>query len=137
MKVRVSLLLCPSLPMGNKGRSVGEVGNSEAGFTAMDLETQLISHYGSAAWNFSGFGSNDPGRNRDHTRLRPKGFDATHPIDIDRQLDIKFPPQPTAAQVVTRLKVELPYTFRFELRPHSRKVNPDFEGVQVSLPPGP
>ena len=37
-------------------------------FTAMDLETQLINHYrgraGAVAWNGSGFGSNDPGRQR-------------------------------------------------------------------------
>src|SRR4051812_27375677 len=45
-------------------------------FTAMDLETQLIRHYGGASWNSSGFGSNDPGRNRDHTKLKHDGFDA-------------------------------------------------------------
>jgi Eco29kI restriction endonuclease len=105
-------------------------------FTAMDLETQLISHYGSSAWNFSGFGSNDPGRNRDNTRLKTEGFDATYPIDIDRQLDIEWPEHPTAAQIVTRLKAELPYTLRYELRTGGRKIHPDFEAAQVTLSAG-
>lgn len=107
-------------------------------FTAMDLETQLIHHYGSASWNFSGFGSNDPGRNRDKTRLKPLGFDETYPIDIDRQLDLQFPVNATAAEIVTRLKAALPYTYRFETRaPGSRKIHPDFEAAQVTLPPFP
>src|SRR5262245_61399412 len=36
-------------------------------FTPVDLETQLIKHYGgikAVTWNGSGFGSNDPGRKR-------------------------------------------------------------------------
>ena len=106
-------------------------------FTAMDLETQLIHHYGSSAWNFSGFGSNDPGRNRDQTRLKPEGFDANYPIDIDRELGIEWPDNPTAALIVTRLKAELPYTLRFELRPGGRKVHPDFEAARVALSAGP
>jgi hypothetical protein len=106
-------------------------------FTAMDLETQLIRHYGSPAWNFSGFGSNDPGRNRDKTKLKPEGFDATYPIDIDRPLDMEFPEGSTAAQIVTRLKSELPYTLRFELREGSRRIHPDFEAAQVTLPAAP
>ena len=38
--------------------------------TIMDLESQLLKHYGVTSnlpWNGSGFGSNDPGRNRDKT----------------------------------------------------------------------
>ncbi len=76
-------------------------------FTAIDLETQLIRHYGTIApvtWNFSGFGSNDPGRERDTTNLRPEGFDANYPIDIDRQLEIVLPETGTAASIITALK---------------------------------
>src|SRR5262249_13805852 len=68
-------------------------------FTAMDLETQLIRVYGQPAWNNSGFGSNDPGRRRDHTRLRPQGFDATYPINVDRDLDFVVPRQGAVAYV--------------------------------------
>jgi len=106
-------------------------------FTAVDLETQLIKHYGSAVWNFSGFGSNDPGRNRDSTRLKPQGFDATYPIDIDRMLHIDWPESLTAAQIVKTLKSALPYTFRYELRPGGRKIHPDFEAATVTISPGP
>lgn len=56
-------------------------------FTAIDLESQLLKHYGlkaKVAWNNSGFGSNDPGRERDTTRLKPGGFDESYPVDLDR-----------------------------------------------------
>jgi hypothetical protein len=56
-------------------------------FSAMDLEAALIQHYReqhqNPAWNGSGFGSNDPGRERDTTALREDGFDANYPINID------------------------------------------------------
>jgi hypothetical protein len=61
-------------------------------FTAIDLETQLIRHYSrpKVAWNNSGFGSNDPGRNRDDTALNSQSFDALYPIDIDCPLPPSF-----------------------------------------------
>ncbi|MFG6110829.1 GIY-YIG nuclease family protein [Stenotrophomonas nematodicola] len=57
-------------------------------FTAMYLETQLIKHYrrpntGAVAWNGSGFGSSDPGRERETTNRQPKGFGDQHRINID------------------------------------------------------
>jgi hypothetical protein len=106
-------------------------------FTAMDLETQLIDHYGKPAWNFSGFGSNDPGRKRDHTKVLPTGFDATYPIDIDRALSLKWNKKPTASEILVSLKQALPYTFRFELQPGGRKLHKDFAQCKVSLPVGP
>src|SRR5205823_1069268 len=51
-------------------------------FTPMDLETQLIRHYGGerkVRWNGSGFGSNDPGRQRDTTSFRAEHFDMIFP----------------------------------------------------------
>ena len=87
-------------------------------FTAMDLESQLIKHYNKIApvqWNNSGFGSNDPGRNRDHTDLKPQGFDALYPIDIDRPVALSFSePIVPAAVVLATLARELPYTLRVE-----------------------
>jgi hypothetical protein len=52
-------------------------------FAAMDLETQLLGHYGRTTWNNSGFGSNDPGRERETTNKKPGGFDSLYPINID------------------------------------------------------
>lgn len=87
-------------------------------FTAMDLESQLIKHYNRIApvqWNNSGFGSNDPGRNRDHTDLKPQGFDALYPIDIDRPVELAIEtPVAKATMVLGRLARQLPYTLRIE-----------------------
>jgi hypothetical protein len=117
-------------------------------FTAMDLETQLIRHYGTAApvpWNNSGFGSNDPGRERDTTNLKPDGFDAQFPVDIDVDIDweiksriSELPASPTAAAAFNALKNALPYTFRFESAGRrSRNPHPDLASTPVTLPPPP
>lgn len=87
-------------------------------FAAMDLETQLIKHYKgkglSVAWNNSGFGANDPGRNRETTNKRPLGFDSTYPIDMDIPLSIK-PGSYPVADVLIKLKDMLPYCLRYEV----------------------
>lgn len=106
-------------------------------FTAMDLETQLIKHYTANAgtkWNGSGFGSNDPGRNRDNSQ--PGRFDQEFPIDIDRQLSGDFSGQQAAAAVAAKLKAELPYTFRFLTRPNSRQPHAELVDTIVTMPEG-
>lgn len=106
-------------------------------FTAMDLETQLIKHYTADAgtkWNGSGFGSNDPGRNRDNSQ--PGRFDQEFPIDIDRQLNGDFSGEQTAAAVAAKLKAELPYTFRFLTKPKSRQPHPELVDTTVIMPAG-
>jgi hypothetical protein len=104
-------------------------------FTAMDLETQLIKHYSGDSgteWNGSGFGANDPGRNRD--RSAPGRFDLEFPIDIDRVLDGEFAGTHTAAQVALRLKEVLPYTFRFQSRSSGgRKPHEELESTTVTM----
>lgn len=129
-------------------------------FTAMDLEKLLIRYYaatsGEVWWNFSGFGSNDPGRNRDTTELKAAGFDAQYPIDLDHPVDIKTDGGVPAARVLDALRVELPFTLRAEGEPGKiRKPHPDlmnsivptfetkpattrqvFDAVLGALPPG-
>lgn len=86
-------------------------------FTAIDLESQLIAHYsadGNLPWNKSGFGSNDPGRNRDDTDLSAAAFDAQYPIDLDHAIELSIPVGVTAAEALTTLRSALPYTLRFE-----------------------
>ena len=107
-------------------------------FTAMDLESQLIKHYSGNAngtpWNNSGFGSNDPGRNRDRTVIRGKNFDALFPIDIDRDLEGKFAGEHSAASLAMLLKGLLPYTFRFETEgARSRKPHPVLVETKVTI----
>ncbi|MEF3134602.1 GIY-YIG nuclease family protein [Rhizobium sp. 268] len=110
-------------------------------FTAMDLEKLLIRHYAQTAgevwWNFSGFGSNDPGRNRDQTELKAAGFDAVYPIDLDHPVDIKTEGGVPAARILDELRSELPYTLRAEgdgsrgRRPHPDLVNSIVEPFSV------
>ncbi|MBX5111981.1 GIY-YIG nuclease family protein [Rhizobium lentis] len=106
-------------------------------FTAMDLEKLLIRHYAQTAdvwWNFSGFGSNDPGRNRDTTELKAAGFDAVYPIDLDHPVDINCEGGVPAARVLDALRAELPYTLRAEGEPGKvRKPHPDL--VNSIVPP--
>jgi len=83
-------------------------------FTAMDLEAQLIAHYGGVAWQHSGFGSNDPGRNRDGTKLKPGGYDELYPIDLDQTLAINLSEAHTVGAVFSALKSALPYLFRYQ-----------------------
>jgi hypothetical protein len=83
------------------------------------LETQLIKDYKgkgqlSVTWNNSGFGANDPGRNRETTNKHPLGFDSTYPIDIDIPLGIKRGSYRVSDILIT-LKDMLPYCLRYEV----------------------
>lgn len=110
-------------------------------FTAMDLEKLLIRYYAQTAgevwWNFSGFGSNDPGRNRDQTELKAAGFDAQYPIDLDHPIDIETEGGVPAARVLDALRAELPYTLRAEgeagriRRPHPELANSIVQTFEV------
>jgi hypothetical protein len=105
-------------------------------FTAIDLETQLIKHYvgkSKVKWNNSGFGSNDPGRERDTTKIKAGGFDDLFPIDLDKpvRLDGLEPPL-TAAKALAALDREVPYIIR-ALRPR-KKQHPDFSVEIDPLP---
>lgn len=100
-------------------------------FTAMDLEADLVRHYGrpkALGWNGSGFGSNDPGRERDTTAVRPNNYDALFPIDIDRAMGFGIVDGEPAASALARLKETLPYTLRYQGRDaRSRKPHGDLE----------
>jgi hypothetical protein len=107
-------------------------------FTAIDLETQLIRHYTGktgTAWNGSGFGANDPGRERD--KSKPGRFDTSFPMDIDRPLDLDLSVVATAAQAISAIKAAIPYTLRVQPKTKgSRQPHPDL-ATAVNLPSGP
>jgi hypothetical protein len=107
-------------------------------FTAMDLETELRKHYSAGAglpWDKSGFGSNDPGRMRDTSK--PGQFDTTYPLDIDRPLSGTYVGTFRAADILSKLKSELPYTLRFEaIAPKSKTAHSDLTGTDVNIPMG-
>ncbi len=109
-------------------------------FTAVDIEGDLIRHYGGVgglAWNGSGFGSNDPGRERDTTRNKPENFDYQHPIDIDREMDFGLPSSGTAAEVLNLLRAAVPYTFRIQRPGGRRNLHSDLEETMVRCEKGP
>lgn len=113
-------------------------------FNTFDLESMLIEEYTRTAkarpiWNFSGFGSNDPGHRRENQD--PAEFDVNYPVDIDRPIEVIDPGSHQILEVMLRLKNLLPYTFRFESDGpgmHSwRNGHADMRGHQVIIPPGP
>lgn len=117
-------------------------------FTAMDLETQLIKHYralneGAALWNGSGFGSNDPGRERETTNRRPEGFDDQHPISIDLPGDYLAQGTVPVANALAALKAVLPYTLRYETlrdgrgRAQRSRPHADLLAANVTISPPP
>ncbi|SDK03651.1 GIY-YIG nuclease family protein [Billgrantia gudaonensis] len=109
-------------------------------FTAMDLESLLISHYREAGqqpdWQHSGFGSNDPGKERDTTRVKETNFDAQYPIDLDFQVTIEADGNAiTVAELLQQMKKQLAYNIRFETRRGGgRKPHQDLEDAEVQLP---
>ncbi len=108
-------------------------------FTAMDLETQLIAHYKGAAtvtWNNSGFGSNDPGRNRDFTRAKAGSFDVLYPLDLDVPFTSTLK-GPIALHAALRLlRDSVPYIIRVEGNPQNkRELHPDFNGRSLDSIP--
>lgn len=104
-------------------------------FTAIDLETQLIKHYTGkegTQWNGSGFGANDPGRERDTSK--PGRFDSEFPIDLDAQIDFKFGGKLSASEALSKLKTTLPYTLRYQMAaPRSRLPHPDLMNTIVEM----
>ena len=113
----------------------------------MDLETQLIGFYRAReqapSWNGSGFGSNDPGRERETTNKPLEGFDARYPLDIDRAEIMLEPGTYTVGDALTRLKAALPYTLRYETergargRAQRHRPHPDLQAATVTIPAGP
>lgn len=84
-------------------------------FTTVNVEKTLIEHFlgsNSMAWQNSGFGSNDPGHNRENQE--PSDFDKQYPINIDQPLDFISKANESALDLLIRLKDHLPYDLRYE-----------------------
>jgi len=104
-------------------------------FTVMDLETELLRN-NKPAWNGRGFGSNDPGRERDTTKIKPTNFDALYPIDIHRQIDFDFGAlQPCSAEeALAAVQRGVPWKLRREnLGGRSRKCHSDLQNNLVKF----
>ncbi len=86
-------------------------------FSNFDVEAILIDELrridpSALRWNTSGFGSNDPGHNRE--TQEPADFDKERPIDIDRPLPFLTPGVTGTFELLRQLKESLPYVFRYE-----------------------
>lgn len=86
-------------------------------FSNFDVEAILIDAMRKADktalyWNYSGFGSNDPGHNREGQR--PADFDMRYPINIDRPLHLVPPGRHELLPLLIALKDHLPYDLRYE-----------------------
>lgn len=107
-------------------------------FAAMDLETSLINFYGGTKrvpWNHSGFGSNDPGKERDTTKYKKGHFDTEYPIRLDAAFVDIAPGSYPVSEIMQKMKDELPYLLRFQRpNPNSRKsFESDFATI-VTIP---
>ncbi|WP_159094732.1 GIY-YIG nuclease family protein [Stenotrophomonas sp. ESTM1D_MKCIP4_1] len=100
-------------------------------YSAMDLESSLIAYYKKqktpAFWNTSGFGSNDPGRQRDTSGVKESHFDSLYPIDLDWSVGEALIESKTIADALIILKKNTPYLIRFETNrkkaPHADLAN--------------
>jgi hypothetical protein len=104
-------------------------------FTVMDLETELLKA-GRPAWNGGGFGSNDPGRERDTTKIKVTNFDALYPLDIHREVQVGIPagvPVP-AEEALIAIQKSVPWKLRRQnLGGRSRKPHPELATSMVKL----
>lgn len=104
-------------------------------FTVMDLETELLQAH-KPAWNGRGFGSNDPGRERDTTRIKLVNFDAQYPIDIHCEIDTALESGITmsAESALAAVQLNVPWKLRRQnLGGRSRRCHVELEGSGVIL----
>jgi hypothetical protein len=104
-------------------------------FTAVDLESQLIRHYrgvSPVSWNNSGFGSNDPGRNRDKTAALPNTFDVRYPINLDQEVLLPRSGEVTIQGALEMLRSSLPYTLRWDPSQSMREESLDLPATPVT-----
>lgn len=103
----------------------------------MDIESALIKHYGGASavpWNNSGFGSNDPGKERDTTTYKEDHWDTQYPIILDETF-IELPTGVhSVSYIMLKLKDNLPYLLRYQKPSRSRNsFHEDFQHANLII----
>jgi hypothetical protein len=123
---------------GRKNLNLADVGFKclyvHKNWTPMTHEEALIRLYqreGSQLWNGMGFGSNDPGRNREQTNQPPEGFHRQFPINSDLPCDFLEPGTWKVRDLLRHLKGELPFLLRYE--GHTRGGHADFVKKKVAI----
>lgn len=95
-------------------------------FSNFDVEAILIQEMRNRdaahlTWNDSGFGSNDPGRNREGQE--PAEFDENYPIDIDKPMEVIRAGTYNLLALLVDVKEKLPYLLRYETDETGRRGN--------------
>lgn len=93
-------------------------------FSNFDVEAILIEEMrkrdgAHLAWNDSGFGSNDPGHNREDQETAD--FDDAYPIDMDHPLDVVKAGRHNLLALLVHAKDNLPFLLRYETDEKGRK----------------
>lgn len=93
-------------------------------FSNFDVEAILIKEMrrldkSALAWNYSGFGSNDPGHNRE--KQEPSDFDVERPVNVDKPLDFLDSGDTALLALLIKLKEGLPYYFRYQTDPGTNR----------------
>jgi hypothetical protein len=99
-------------------------------------EKMLIKKYrdhGGAPWNTNGFGSKDPGRNRDHSLVKANHFDAEYPINLDLRIESLAPGLYPVKTYLRAVKSSLPFNLRFDTR--SARSKEDYRDSMAEVPP--
>lgn len=84
--------------------------------SAVAPEALLIARHrdeGGAPWNFNGFGNNDPGRERDTSKVALTHFDTQYPANLEYVVPIPVGSY-AVGDLLMRLKSALPYVFRYQ-----------------------
>lgn len=100
---------------------------------AVAPERMLISEYtgrGKAPWNTSGYGNNDPGRNRDHSEVEATHFDALFPADLSYPLTVRRGNW-DAQSLLAKVKSDLPWVLRYADSAQDRQ---ERSNIQVHIP---
>lgn len=105
-------------------------------WTTWTSEDVLLRRYATTcAWNNSGYGSNDPGRNREDTDIGAGDFHQQYPIRADWVVNEIQPGKYEANALLRQLKAELPYLLRYETaRPKRWKEgSPKYNGRELEV----
>ncbi|MGH7174318.1 MAG: Eco29kI family restriction endonuclease [Gemmataceae bacterium] len=100
-------------------------------------EGMVINHYtrlGLCEWNQTGFGNNDPGRNREDT-IKNK-FDLDFPINERFVCSCIDPRDWNALELLVKLKKKLPFLFRYQCDPRKRytKGSIKYNSLTIKVP---
>jgi hypothetical protein len=119
--------------IGRRGIDLPAVGykalllDSSMGTAASeDVLIRMFKQNNVGMWNGQGFGPKDPGQNRDNTE--PGFFDRTFPIIADYPIS-GLSDDETLGTVLTEMKRQLPYLFRFRVGPTERAMHISLLGV--------